>query len=84
MSEVEDADARLESLLSRIATLTETLRAGESNETTRKASQMLLSDLAAVAAQFRSRTNAMRESLSRVMKDVRSTLDDLDKPANAS
>jgi hypothetical protein len=51
-----------------MAALTDALRDGGSNETCRLAERLLLTDLALVAAQFRGRTNALNESLTRALE----------------
>ncbi len=78
----EVTQAQIELLLARIAALTETLRGAESNESSRIAARLLLADVAMVAAQFRGNTNALGERLTRVLKNVRLTLESTaDKPA---
>jgi hypothetical protein len=74
----EAARAQADLLLARIASLTEALRAGEANETTRLASRLLLSDLALVAAQFRGRANEVSRSLNRVLDEAQATLEKVD------
>lgn len=72
----EVTQAQVDLLLARIASLTDVLRTAESNDTTRLASRMLLSDLALVAAQFRGRANEIAESLTRVLEDIRTASDE--------
>lgn len=60
--------------LSRIAALTDALRDAESNETTRLAQHLLLSDLALVAGQFRGRANALRASLAEALASLSDAL----------
>jgi hypothetical protein len=62
--------AQLDLLLARIASLTDTLRDTEANETTRLASRLLLSDLGLVSAHFRARANEIGEALTRALEGI--------------
>jgi hypothetical protein len=80
----EVTQAQVELLLARIASLTGALSGAESNESSRIAARLLLSDVAMVAAQLRGNTNALGERLTRVLENVRLTLESsADKPAPA-
>jgi hypothetical protein len=72
---VERAAEGIDRLLARAALLTEALRGSTSNDTTRLASRMLLDDLSAVAAQFRSAANAIHLSLSNAQRDLEAAID---------
>jgi hypothetical protein len=67
----EITESQVQLLLARIAALTEVLRSAEPGEPARLASRLALNDLAAVADQFRGRTNAMRAALAKALADVR-------------
>jgi hypothetical protein len=74
VEETAEAQARLQ--VARIAALTDMLRDADPNEIARLASRMLLSDLAAVAARFRGRANAMRSSLAQALAEMPDVCDD--------
>jgi hypothetical protein len=67
----EIAESQVQLVLARIAALTELLRGAEPNEPARMAARMALNDLAAVAEQFRGRTNAMRATLAKAIAELR-------------
>jgi hypothetical protein len=69
LSEIDEA--QIQFLLTRVVALTDALRGAESNETTRLASRIVLSDLSTVASQFRARANTMRPALARALADLR-------------
>ena len=71
---VEVTEFQVQLLLSRIAALTDALRDAESNETTRVAHRILLSDLTLVAGQFRGRANVLRASLVETLASLRETI----------
>jgi hypothetical protein len=67
----EIAESQLQLLLARIKALTDALRDAESNEAARLAARIVVSDLDAVADQFRGRANTMRAALARALADLR-------------
>jgi hypothetical protein len=67
----EVAEAQVQLLTAKIAALTDMLRGSEANDTVHLASRMLLGDLAAIAAHFRGRVNAMRSPLAKALADLR-------------
>jgi hypothetical protein len=67
----EITEAQIQLMLSRIAALTDVLRSAEASEPARLAARMALNDLAAVAVQFRGRTNAMRAALAKALAELR-------------
>ena len=75
----EIADAQIELLLARVATLTVALGAAPPNDAAHLASRVLLDDLAMIAAQFRSRANAMRASLTNALDDLREALEAIER-----
>ena len=72
-SEVNQAQTDL--LIARMASLTETLRTAEWNDTSRAAARLLLADLAMVAAQFRGQATAIGEKLATTLEHVRVDLE---------
>jgi hypothetical protein len=64
------AQAQLEVLLARIAALTEALRNAPATDSARFGARLLLADLALVTAQFRGRTNAAHETLTRAIEGL--------------
>ena len=68
----------LDLLLARIASLTEALRGAQSDETSRLAVRLLLTDLDLVAAQFRGRANDTAGTLMRALDGIRSGLESTD------
>ena len=71
-SEVNRAQTDL--LLTRIASLTDTLRGAEWNDTSRAAARLLLADLAMVTAQFRGHSTAIGERLASTLKNLTAAL----------
>lgn len=63
----EAASTHTDLLIARIAALTDALRGADPGQTTHLATRLLLSDLSAVAAQFRGRTNAIRAPLTKAL-----------------
>jgi len=78
---LEITEFQVQLLLSRIAALTDALRDAESDETTRLAHHVLLSDLALVAGQFRGRANGLRASLVETLASLRDTIAHCEAPA---
>ena len=72
-SEVNQAQTDL--LLTRISSLTDTLRGTDWNDTSRAAARLLLADLAMVTAQFRGHTTAIGDRLARTLENVRAALE---------
>lgn len=77
---LEVTEGQVQLLLSRIAALTDALRDVESNETTRLAYRMLLSDLALVAGQFRGRANGLHASLAEAVASLGDTIAHCEAP----
>ena len=75
----EIADAQIDLLLARVATLTAALGAAPPNDTAHLASRLLLDDLAMIAAQFRSRANALRASLASALDELREALEAIER-----
>lgn len=75
----EVTQVQLDFLLARISSLTETLRATNSEDAARLASRLLLSDVALVAAQFRGEANAMSRSLSTALEGLATSLAPLEQ-----
>ena len=73
------ADAQIDVLLARVATLTVALGAAPPNDTAHLASRLLLDDLAMIAEHFRSRTNAMRASLTSALDNLREALEVIER-----
>lgn len=78
------SDEQVQASLARIAALTDALGGTESNDASRIASRVLLSDLAFVAAQFRGRANTIRASLDKVLEDLRAALAIVETSAGSS
>jgi ribosomal protein S15P/S13E len=70
----ETTQAQVQHLLARIAALTDALRTGESDHSTRLGSRLLLDDLAMVAALFRARSNDLGTSLTCALDNMRTVL----------
>jgi hypothetical protein len=71
----EVAQAQIDLMLARIASLTDVVRSAESQEAFRLACRLLLADLALVAAQFRGRANELAEALDREIEGIRAVMD---------
>jgi hypothetical protein len=67
--------AQIDLLLARIASLTDTLRTADWNDTSRTAARLLLADLAMVTAQLRGRATATSETLATTLEKVRADLE---------
>ncbi len=74
-SPAEVAQVQTDLLLARMASLTDTLRAAEWNDTSRAAARLLLADLAMVAAQLRGNATAIGERLDGTLESVRVSLE---------
>ena len=71
----EVTQAQTELLLTRMSSLTDTLRVAEWNDTSRAAARLLLADLAMVTAQFRGHATAIGEKLATTLEQVRADLE---------
>ena len=78
-SPTQAAHAQTDLLLSRIASLSSTLRdaqgASEWNDTSRAAARLLLADLAMVAADIRGNATALNQQLAATIEDARIALE---------
>ena len=78
-SPTEVAQAQTDLLLSRIASLSDTLRdtqgGAEWNDASRAAARLLLADLAMVAAEVRGNATALHEQLTATLDDARIALE---------
>ena len=78
-SPAQIAHAQTDLLLSRIASLSDTLRdtqrGAEWNDTSRAAARLLLADLAMVAAEIRGNATAIHEQLTGTLEDARVALE---------
>lgn len=78
-SPAQVAHAQTDLLLSRIASLSATLRdtlgGAEWNDTSRAAARLLLADLAMVAAEIRGNATAIHEQLTATLEDARIALE---------
>ena len=75
VSSNEAAQAQLDILINRIATLTSALRGAPPNDAARAAARLLLADVAMVTAQFRATLTGTGEQLNAELERVRLTIE---------